>query len=339
MHLFFPKNKDWKKHLLSEINRDHASHVDDTHPNLSVAIVDDQVDFKNCSVGFSLDFMPHTVTIESGSISEQSKVIVNQIPIDTTLWFQVFSLTEKQGIISHGRSELLYSRLGKDLRKKGIKRGKFSDPDSGILKVCLFPDRSVYYSFIPSKERREYFSLISPFPGGFTTIKEDKKAPSRAYRKIIESTLILQREVSKENTFLDLGACPGGWSYIALKEGAKVTSVDRSPLREDLMVSSQLDFFECDAFNTPFKESFDWVVSDIICEPKRILELIKTWVETKKCRHFVFTLKFKGDAEYSILSTFKEKIRELPYSCILRQLNANKNEVMIMGTLKDQESL
>jgi 23S rRNA (cytidine2498-2'-O)-methyltransferase len=339
MHLFFPKNKDWKNYLLAEMSRDHAFSIGDAHPNLSVVMVDEKINFKNCSVGFSLDFMPNTVTIEDGSISKQSKEIVDQIPMDDTLWVQVFSITEKQGIISHGRSELLYSRLGKDLRKRGVKRGRFNDSNSSVLKVCLFPDRSVRYSLISPQEREKYFSLLSFFSGGFTTIKEDKKAPSRAYRKLVESSLVLQKEITKGNRFLDLGACPGGWSYIALKEGAHVTSVDRSPLREDLMASSLLDFYEGDAFNTPFEGSFDWVVSDIICEPQRILELINTWVETKRCRHFVFTLKFKGDSQYSILSTFKEKIKEVPYSCILRQLNANKNEVMIMGTLKDQESL
>lgn len=59
----------------------------------------------------------------------------------------------------------------------------------------------------------------------------DPLAPSRSYLKIEEAFRVLGRAPEKNDLVIDLGAAPGGWSYSALKRGARVTAVDNGPLK------------------------------------------------------------------------------------------------------------
>lgn len=333
MHLLMPKDKTWKKFLQSEVIDEFSIKKSQiTSPEgLPLLEISSELPLKKSYLGFALDVLPHTTIIPEGSIGEQTSAIIDLLKennIEQTA-YQIFSISNKYGIVTSGRSELLTQKLGKSLRKEGIKKGKVKFRDCPIIKVCIYPDRSLRVSILDAKEREEYNHLISPFAGGFTTITDDKQAPSRAFKKLVEAQIVLGKEINKDETLVDLGACPGGWSYVALNQGADVTSIDRSPLREDLM--PKVTFSAEDAFKFMTPEGFDWVVSDIICTPDRILELIEIWADSGKCQNFIFTIKFKGEEDYSILQDFKRKLRTLEYECFLRQLNVNKNEVMVMG--------
>ena len=177
-----------------------------------------------------------------------------------------------------------------------------------------------------------YHSLISPFVGGFNNVEDDKKAPSRAFKKIIEAQELMGKRMWEGETVVDLGACPGGWTYIARKYGADVIALDRSPLDTELKEDENVTFLKEDAFKFEVDEPADWVVSDIICAPERILELINYWVIGKNCKNFVFTIKFHGHKDYGELKKFKNIASKMDYNVILKQLNVNKNEVTIMGS-------
>ncbi|RZF21590.1 hypothetical protein DAY19_07840 [Halobacteriovorax vibrionivorans] len=334
MHLLMPKDNTWKKFLRDEVMDEFSIKKSQiTSPDgLPILEIDEKTPLRKSYLGLALDILPETQTIPAGSIGEQSSLIVNLLKksnISQTA-YQVFSISNKYGVVTSGRSELLSQKLAKNLRKEGIKRGKFHFKDCPLIKACIYPDRSIKISILDKVKRQEYDHLLSPFPGGYTTITDDKQAPSRAFKKLVEAQLVLGNEIKEDETLVDLGACPGGWSYVALNQGAQVTSIDRSPLREDLM--PKVNFSAEDAFKFMTEDGFDWVVSDIICTPDRILELIETWATPQKCKNFVFTIKFKGSDSYDILQSFKKKLHSLDYDCILRQLNVNKNEVMVMGT-------
>lgn len=337
LHFLFAKNTDWKSHLIDEIKRDIGVNPKSLEETLALKISED-IDLKGRYLGFSMDLMKDVVSFKDMSIGEQAKEIKDYLLEKdlTPAYIQVFSVSNKKGIITEGRCELLYQKVQKVLKKEA--KGKQENKEKSFVKVALLPDRSLVLSHVNASETEAYFPLISPFPGGFTTIRDDKAAPSRAFKKLVESQKILKEKIQPGQSVLDLGASPGGWSYVALKAGAKVTSIDRSELRADLMKNPNLNFEAADAFKYESKEIFDWVVSDIICAPPRILELIDQWVKTKRCKNFAFTIKFKGHEDYQILSEFKKRLKGpeyRDYQCLIRQLNVNKNEVMVLGKKRD----
>lgn len=328
---------DSKRELIAEIKRNNMLSEELTNlKNLSLVSLPDSINLRRTQLAFSSDALILGKRIEANSIGVQAQALVDQFEGEAqNLFLHVFGISESVGVLQSGRCELLFSKIKKDFKKRGIQIERSYTSNTPILKVLIMPDRSLYYSFLTEDERAEYFQLMSPFPGGFTTITDDKDAPSRAFKKIIEAQKVMGKFITSGETLLDLGACPGGWSYIGLVNGASVTSVDRSPVVETLLRHPKLEYFEGDAFKFNGTGFYDWVVSDIICAPERILELIDKWVIPKKCNQFVFTLKFKGDDNYDVMKLFKNHDElNTSWNVILRQLNVNKNEATIMGWSK-----
>ncbi len=334
MHYIFCKNTDWTKALANEITTHHTKDYTQL-TGFPLIKVDSSIDFKDKYLAFSTTALLNAKQIPEDSVAKQVHTALEQIHIDDNAKINchVFALTAKYGIITSGRASIVKEKIINGLKKKNIYcLRKGFDRSIGLLQVLVMPDRSLAFSYINQEEMVPYHSLISPFEGGFNNVDDDKQAPSRAYRKIVEAQIILGKSIAEDELVVDLGACPGGWTYIARKHGARVIALDRSPLDDSLMSDEKVTFLKEDAFKYQATEKVDWVVSDIISTPQRILELIEYWVKGKNCTNFIFTIKFQGDQDYGVLDQFKIEANKCDYQVILKQLNANKNEVTIMGT-------
>lgn len=192
-------------------------------------------------------------------------------------------------------------------------------PDAGLLSVCTAPQ---------PHERR---ALISTFPAGALPQAIDKQAPSRAFAKVVEAELRLGERLQAGQTCVDLGASPGSWSHVALQRGTRVTAVDRSPLREDLMRHPRLRFHQGDAFKFRPETPVDWLLCDIIAAPQRSIDLLLDWLSAGLMRRFLVTIKFKGNEEYGLLAALKTQAPTLCHDFRLTRLCANKNEVSAFG--------
>lgn len=174
---------------------------------------------------------------------------------------------------------------------------------------------------------------LSRFPGGRVSVPEDPRPPSRAYQKLVEAELRLGFKIRQGETVVDLGASPGGWTFVALDRGAQVTAVDRSPLRSDLMRRQGLCFVKGDGFSHRPQAAVDWLLSDIIAFPERSIDLIDRWVSNRWCRRFIVSVKFKGTDDYLRLETLKRILERSGAEFSLRRLDHGKNEVAAFGDL------
>jgi len=335
VHYILCKDKKWIETLEQEMTSDLTKDFE-TVPGLPLIKCSNNIDLRNKYLAFSSTVLLNAIELPEDSVSKQSAAVVECIlkkfPDGAKVNYHVYSLTDKYGILETGRAEILKDKIHKALKKNKIfcLRKDF-DRSLPFIQVCILTDRSLAVSILNQQEMKDYHSLVSPFVGGFSNVEEDKKAPSRAFKKIVEAQRVLGVKIQENETLVDLGASPGGWTYIARKNGAKVIALDRSELREDLMADDMVTFLKSDAFKFQTEERIDWVVSDIICTPERILELIDLWVNNKKCSKFIFTIKFQGNSDYGILKQFKEVASLCDYQVIIKQLNVNKNEVTIMG--------
>jgi 23S rRNA (cytidine2498-2'-O)-methyltransferase len=198
--------------------------------------------------------------------------------------------------------------------------------------VALTSPTEGWVSILPPPEAWRHRGLVSPFPTGKVPIAEDKSAPSRAFAKLVEAELRLGQRIEAGQTVVDLGASPGSWSYVALQRGAKVTAVDRSPLRDDLMADTRLCFVEGDAFTFKPPSRVNWLICDVIAAPERSAELLSNWLNASWMDHFIVTLKFKGTGDYALLDSVTEELMPLCREWRLTRLCANKNEVTAFGT-------
>ncbi|MCP1229656.1 SAM-dependent methyltransferase [Acetobacter indonesiensis] len=148
----------------------------------------------------------------------------------------------------------------------------------------------------------------SPFVNGTPQFIEDRIGPpSRAYLKLWEACTRLGHWPQPGETCLDLGATPGGWTWAIAKLGADVTAVDRAPLDPKVAAMPTVSFHQGSAFGLDPKElpEADWVFSDIIAYPKRLLALATRWIESGRTKQLVLTVKFQGETDHDIVSAFE----------------------------------
>lgn len=198
-----------------------------------------------------------------------------------------------------------------------------TSPDEGWLSVAVAP--------LPFTLRR----LISPFVAGDIPIMTDPAPPSRAFAKLVEAQLRLGRSIHAGETCVDLGASPGGWSYVALSQGASVIAVDRSPLRADLMGHLRLTFVKGDALRYRPPAPVDWLICDVIAAPERSIDVLLGWLRDAQMRWFIVTIKLKGDP--APLDRLKAALPTLTDTWFLTHLCANKGEVCVFGSRSQPE--
>ncbi|GMO11654.1 MAG: hypothetical protein Ta2A_20600 [Treponemataceae bacterium] len=186
--------------------------------------------------------------------------------------------------------------------------------------------------------------VSSKLPLGKITFCEDHtEPPSRAYLKLWEALTVMETAgcalpQAGEKCF-DAGGSPGGWTWALLKLGCTVTCCDRAPLAPSLTenpeYAARLTFIKHDAFTLPLSEEsafFDWIFSDVICYPERLLAWIKMLISAKMCRRLVCTIKLQGETDWSVLREF-EKIE----NSFIRHLGYNKHELTFFWSKNERE--
>lgn len=152
-------------------------------------------------------------------------------------------------------------------------------------------------------------SCSSPFPNGearFVELGADEGPPSRAYLKLFEALTLLGRTPSAGQRCLEIGASPGGWTWVLGTLGAKVLAVDRAPLAPNVARLRNVEVQQGNAFTaTPdVVGPVAWLFSDVICYPEKLYRYVNTWLEAGACDHFVCTLKFQGKDHYGAIEQF-----------------------------------
>ena len=236
---------------------------------------------------FALDvwFTPQMVTFQS--ISEAVKILRQA----GKLWYL------------HPLHQVRRSRLIEEQLRKCppvIRNFPIETPIPEIGAFSLLDQNTLIYSTQRAKK----------WPQGHCFFIEDKtNPPNRAYLKLWEALTLLEKYPQSGDQALDLGASPGGWTYVMQSLGATVTAVDKAPLDPKVTQLPRVNFLQQSAFAldpTTLDQTYDWVLSDIACYPDRAYELIKKWIASGKAKQMIFTIKLQGKTELSTLKPFQD---------------------------------
>lgn len=177
---------------------------------------------------------------------------------------------------------------------------------------------------------RENLMLAAPrcsaaVPNGAYVFEENKdEPPNRAYLKLWEALTRAGRMPGAGDRCIDLGACPGGWTWVLQGLGADVVSVDKAPLAPHIAALPRVEYIQQSAFGLPPADigPVDWLFSDIICYPERLLRLVQNWRESKLAKNMICTIKFQAETDHAAVAKFLE----IPSSFALHLYN-NKHEI------------
>lgn len=147
----------------------------------------------------------------------------------------------------------------------------------------------------------------SPFPDGECHFVEDRTGPpSRAYLKLWEALTMAGVMPVPGERCVDLGASPGGWTWVLAKLGASVLAIDKAPLDPSVAALPGVELRQASAFGLAPADvgPVDWLFSDVICYPARLFELVERWRASGLAKRIVCTIKFQGATDHETARRF-----------------------------------
>ncbi|MGB0894754.1 MAG: 23S rRNA (cytidine(2498)-2'-O)-methyltransferase RlmM [Parashewanella sp.] len=202
--------------------------------------------------------------------------------------------------------------------RQGLKKSgtllKNENPKRPVIHVCFVGSGKAYAGYSLSYNTTPHFM-------GIPRLKFPSDAPSRSTLKLDEAFLVFLTAEEQEQRCrsgmhaVDLGACPGGWTYQLVRRGMFVAAVDNGPMNEKLMETGQIKHYREDGFKfEPYKKNIYWLVCDMVEKPSRVAELIEDWAVRGWFKEAIFNLKLPMKSRFKevkqILETMDEVLRD-----------------------------
>lgn len=178
---------------------------------------------------------------------------------------------------------------------------------------------------------------------GVKRLKFPADSPSRSTLKLEEAIKQFcnpQQQSSLFNpnmTAVDLGACPGGWTYQLVRRGMRVEAIDNGGMDDKLMQSGLVDYYAADGFTYQPKDGHvDWLVCDMIEQPEKVAKLMTHWLQKRLASAAIFNLKLPMKKRFAALCHIIEEFEaalndsEQPIFMRTKHLYHNRDEVTFM---------
>lgn len=181
----------------------------------------------------------------------------------------------------------------------------------------------------------------APWPLGIPRLRARREAPSRSVLKLDEA---IGRFLTNEEraawlrpgrTAVDLGAAPGGWTWLLRHYGVTVTALDNGPLAAPVAADTGVEHRAEDGFRYRPRRPVDWLVCDMVERPHRIARLLAEWLSRGDCRHAIVNLKLPMKQRWRTVSSELETIAAaLPGDgrLLANQLYHDREEITVFAT-------
>lgn len=164
---------------------------------------------------------------------------------------------------------------------------------------------------------------------GQRRMKDDPDAPSRSFLKIEEAFTVFGKTPKVGNLVADLGAAPGGWSYAAAKYGAIVSAIDNGPMKKGAAGNPKIHHIRNDAFVWAPPIPTDWLLCDMVENPKKVLHRLEEWLKNRWCKYAIVNLKYGRTDPLWVLDECKH-IQKYCIALSIRQLFHDRDEITLM---------
>ena len=219
------------------------------------------------------------------------------------------------------------------LRKAGLLAAQ-DNPHLPRLHVC-FVDGD--HAFLAVSDPYD----SAPWPLGIPRLKLLSDAPSRSALKLEEALLVLLSPDERERLLrpgmraADLGAAPGGWSWVLARQNLQVTAVDNGPLRQHVIDTGLVQHLRADGFGWHPAKPLDWMVCDMVEQPSRVSARMAEWFREGWCRHAIFNLKLPMKKRWQetrqCLKRFEDEAGT-PLTVRERQLYHDREEITVFAS-------
>lgn len=178
----------------------------------------------------------------------------------------------------------------------------------------------------------------SNFQMGIPRLRMPHSAPSRSTLKLDEAFKTMLNEKEQQQYLkngmnaVDLGACPGGWTWQLVNRDIQVIAIDNGNMNTELMDTGMVTHVKADGFKYTPEKTVDWLVCDMVERPLHISQLIARWLSEGHCRHAAFNLKLPMKQRYKVVQECLELIyaqysTNKPYKIRAKHLYHDREEI------------
>ncbi len=164
-------------------------------------------------------------------------------------------------------------------------------------------------------------------------------APSRSAAKLEEALLALTGDpldtvLRSGMSAVDLGAAPGGWSWVLARRGLRVLAIDHGRLSDAALSAGAVRHLAADAFTWRPSRPVDWMVCDVVDKPARVMDLVQRWFSKGWCRWSVFNLKLPMKRRHAEVERLLARLETTeapdgPLRFAARQLYHDREEITV----------
>ncbi len=236
--------------------------------------------------------------LEELPVSDRVSAIVDALPETLRagrIWVETPDTNEAKALSKFCRKVTVPLRQA--LRAKKILSAQEHEKKP-VLHVCFVSATSAFVGY-------SQVQTHAPYPMGILRLKMPKDGPSRSTLKLEEAFHVFIPKDEQEKRLasglhaVDLGACPGGWTYQLVRHQMFVAAVDHGAMAPHLMETGQVKHVAQDGFTyEPPRKNVYWLVCDMVDKPARVAELMERWAIYGWCVEAIFNLKLPMKSRY-----------------------------------------
>lgn len=214
------------------------------------------------------------------------------------------------------------------------KAGRINRRERQAMFVCLLSGQHALLGKVSAAQ------LAAAPRGGIVRLRFPSEAPSRSTLKLEEAFMVLLTESERERwlkpgmSAVDLGACPGGWTYQFVRRSIRVQAIDNGPMAEPLMATGLVEHIRADGFQFRPKKPVDWLVCDMVEQPIRVASLMAAWLRDGHCQRVIFNLKLPMKKRYLEVQRCLQALRDEAGGKLLvraKQLYHDREEITVFA--------
>ena len=187
--------------------------------------------------------------------------------------------------------------LRQAMRGKGVLTQK-EHSKKPVLHVCFTAPGECAVGYSLPGNNSQFFM-------GIPRLKFPADAPSRSTLKLEEAFHVFipakewDERLASGMWAVDLGACPGGWTYQLVRRSMFVHAIDNGMMADSLMETGQVKHHQVDGFKfEPPRKNVTWLVCDMIEKPSRVAQLMGEWLIRGWAQETIFNLKLPMKGRY-----------------------------------------
>jgi 23S rRNA (cytidine2498-2'-O)-methyltransferase len=203
---------------------------------------------------------------------------------------------------------------------------ELDDPADPILQICMADSQKIYLGSIARCD------AVSTWPGGRARMRVPAGAPSRATAKLAEALAWTGFGPESGDVCVDLGAAPGGWTWLLLRRKARVIAVDRANLEPSIARDRRVLHLRHNAFAFFPDEPVDWLFCDMVHKPAEVAKLLAKWGKRGCARYLVSNIKLPMKKRVAMVSEARRTLASAGWRDIrTRQLYHDRDEITLFA--------